>query len=95
MRCSRQGRDSGRWSGLTRTQPDSKNSDESEGFVKTPTRRREVEPIFDFFSCLGFGRVHQNPGNEKEGFSRPSQLMTLDRSKNSDEPEGFSKTPTR
>jgi hypothetical protein len=31
----------------------SKNSDESEGFIKTPTRRREAEPTFDFFSCLG------------------------------------------
>jgi hypothetical protein len=26
----------------------SKNADGSEGFIKTPTRRREAEPTFDF-----------------------------------------------
>jgi hypothetical protein len=31
-----------------------KNADELEGFLKTPTMRREAEPTFEFFSSSGF-----------------------------------------
>jgi hypothetical protein len=32
----------------------SKKSDELEGFLKTPTIRREAEPTFEFFSSSWF-----------------------------------------
>jgi hypothetical protein len=51
----------------------------SEGFIKTPTKRREAEADLrlsknpdGFFSSSNLGGVYQNPDEEKGGRSRPS-----------------------
>jgi hypothetical protein len=65
----------------------SKNSDESEGFIKTPTRRREAEPTFDFFFFPHLTWFSEsNSKNSDEFFSSPN-FASLNWSipKNSDE----------
>jgi hypothetical protein len=54
---------------------DEKNADGSEGFIKTPTRRREAEPTFDFLPLSHLTSVRFD---KREFFKTPSASSLLD-----------------